>query len=505
MREVFKIDKNSKILIYGAVANGQKICNAFKGEGYNIVGFIDKRACEIKQVFGLPIWTLENIPKFKEVVVIITIKNVFEHCKIVRDLIDKGIHNIIYCPKVSKSIYDNESIKKMSSIYNKIINLKDEVNKKEITQLNLNFIPKTKEITLYEFKDYGLINKIENDMLIAYIPVEMIYTAQKIDEFDYNWEEKNILTLPHISLFEYFDGKNSLYKNQYMDFCIYTAKLNNINITEMWKENIIKSRHIVYTEMCKSLEMDNEFFINNAQVAVWNREYKYFNLNGGRHRVSFLCEKNYEVVPLKINAKYYNTYLNYEKLNNVINFIIKNKIDLVNTPIPHPYFYRFPARKTRYLNLIINTITRFISRNMLKEFGKIEFKNLSFLHIGYDDGALKRHFSKMGCDVIGYGECGEFESLLNNLFYVDNINYLHYDELKSYDIVYIGEEGTFIDDDLLKNILKNSQKYIFIESNKDDFTNIKRKVLSLQSECKYFVLKEFYTHNSNIELGVVLI
>lgn len=502
MKNKFKINKKSKLLIYGAVANGQKLCNIFVNEGYTVIGFIDKRAHEIKQTLGLPVWTVENIPISEEVVVIITIKNVFEHCKIVKELTIKGIYNIIYCPQSLQNIISNNvEYEKIKSIYNKIINLKDIDNSIEIKDIGL--IPKTYDIKLYKFKDYAIIDDNIDNMLIVNLPIEMIYTAQKKNGFCYNWAEKNILTLPHISLFEYFDGKNSTYKDQYMDFCIYTAELNNITITESWKENILNSRNIVYSEMCKSLELNSDFFIKNAQIAIWNNEYGYFNLNGGRHRASFFCEKNYEFMPLKVNMMDYDSYLNYRKLDDVINFIIDNNINEVYSPVSHPYFYRFPCKKKRYMNLIIKPITRFISNNMLNEFKKLDFHNLTFLHIGDDEGAIKRHFSKMGCNTIGYGKCTDFESLLNDLFYSRNIDYVSFGDLKTYDFVYINEEHKILEDKLINYILNNTNKYIFIEFNRYDYNCIKQRMLSLNKNYRYLMLNQFYFDNHSRELGVV--
>ena len=52
--------KGRKILIYGAASYGKRIYKRFIANGYEVAGFIDKRADEIREFMGVKVINLES-------------------------------------------------------------------------------------------------------------------------------------------------------------------------------------------------------------------------------------------------------------------------------------------------------------------------------------------------------------------------------------------------------------------------------------------------------------
>ena len=72
-----------KLILYGASSIGRLAKQTVEELGYNVVGFIDKRADEISSYMGLPVWKLEDVPtECKDAAIFVSVKNVFEHEKI---------------------------------------------------------------------------------------------------------------------------------------------------------------------------------------------------------------------------------------------------------------------------------------------------------------------------------------------------------------------------------------------------------------------------------------
>ena len=88
--------------------------------------------------------------------------------------------------------------------------------------------------------------------------------------------------------------------NLYVNFCAYGARGSGVKMTEGWKKNLVENRLTVLSSMKRSLEEDADFFIRNAPEALYNEEYNYFNLNGGRHRAALFVFENYYKMPVMI-------------------------------------------------------------------------------------------------------------------------------------------------------------------------------------------------------------
>jgi FlaA1/EpsC-like NDP-sugar epimerase len=127
MCKIFSWDKNTEVIIYGAATQGGLVYNNIADQ-CNVIGFFDKRSAEIKNYLGLPVYLSDtnvfSFEKKKQLLVIVAIRNIFEHGSLVNVLVILGYENILFKP-ADNSIYKNDNIESqtfLSSLYDKVSN-----------------------------------------------------------------------------------------------------------------------------------------------------------------------------------------------------------------------------------------------------------------------------------------------------------------------------------------------------------------------------------------------
>ncbi len=425
---LFIIDKQTNIVLYGASAMGLLAYNSLKRiNGYNVIGFIDLRADEIKSQVGLPVWDIHSVPfnenEKKNILIVVSVKNVFDHNNIVGKLIDLGFENFIFKPldNINDATYNS-----INYNYNCIFN-DENVNLK----YNLKNINKIFNSNNFDFKDYALIYK-ENDHIVANIPLASIYCSPKQYKDEKSYLNKKPITCLYalINLYELWNGINGNIED-YLNFCI-SGAINTGNIlggeikqTDSWKLNILRSRLMVYENMQNMLALDHDFFIKNCPTAYFADDL--IMMNSGKNRAIFLLTKKIKYMPLCLSKDDYNRYLNMTALKRLFEYINSHKNIRIKTPIPHPYFYRinmnceYPAF---YETVVYSTI------KFLSEYYNIAYSDsaqcLDIIDFLDDNGALARCLVKVFKSVtkfIEHTEFIEYHSLLDELLFTTELQY----------------------------------------------------------------------------------
>ena len=400
--ESFVFSSRSGIILYGASSIGHLMFEKLSSAGYKIAGFIDKRAEEIKEYMGVPVWTVSSVPKEikagDDTVVFVAVKNVFEHQTIAALLTENGFHNIIYKPY--NSIINNSSDydRKMSAVYEQVFDgkLDGEI-----------LVDATLQIAGSYDTDYGISQK-ENGYVTALIPVDFIYTNDYRNTEMEKWGNINILAFfTHLRFYGFLQGDMEAGYSDYLnEYCIYTAMLDGkIKITEDWKSNVLHNRAQIYDEMCRALMMDHEFFFRVPPQAVWN-ERGYFNLTSGKHRATFLAAKGQYLIPLQVTERDYTVFLNMDVFKAAQKYLAKGYRG--NGYVPHPYCYRISGISYTYYGLI-SAIVRVLAERSYKENGRIRFDKLTILEDTGDNGVLGAFFARMGSRVLRYCGTGDKE------------------------------------------------------------------------------------------------
>lgn len=394
MDQTFLFSKESKIILYGAASIGHIMFLGLSEAGYQVIGFIDKRAEEIKEYLGRPVWLLTDVPgdikNNPDTVVFVSVKNVFEHQTVAEQLTENGFYRIVYKPYHILIDDATEKDKRMDMAYEQIF----QGHPKEGIRIDVS----EKTGAEYE-KDYAVCRQGHADT-VALIPVDFIYTNDYHNTEMEKWGNVNILALfTHLQFFRFLQGDiradESFYLNEY---CVFTAKLNGqIKITDAWKKNVLRNRAQIYEEMSRALLMDREFFFRSPPQAVWNPK-GYFNLTSGKHRTAFLVSRQFYKIPLKVTNQDYEAFLNKNCLQDVKKQILTKPACEIF--VPHPYFYRTAGILDTYHYGVLSAIIGILSEKLYRIYERMPFEKLTILDETGDHGIFAAYFSRMGSRVI---------------------------------------------------------------------------------------------------------
>lgn len=406
----------SDFIIYGAASIGDIVRDRLEAHHLNLLGYIDKRAHEIKQYNQLPVWNLENIPQqhiADGVTVFIGVKNVFEHESIARALAKTGFTRIIYKPYNVLLGQESKEETIISQIYDDFFNPDS-----EIISVDLPLYPVNNEADLH---DYAVLEE-SAEYITAYIPAEFICTNHYTTGGMVKWGDINILSLfTHVEFFRYLDHKAGASPGDYLkEYCEYTAALQGkIEITDAWRSNVIRNRTQIYERMQDNLNLDFAFFVRNAPEAVWSSEKHVFNLTSGKHRSAFFAAKEMKYIPIRMKKKDYEAFYHREAAERV-GYLLSGVER--NIMIPHPCFYRDDRVGDRGDYAFILWFARYYGKQMFYRQGRVSFQQIRIVDNSDDIGYFARFASRLGCEVYRKDNLSELEDGLNQLFYA-NIYY----------------------------------------------------------------------------------
>ena len=114
------ISNNTQFYLYGYVHIAKTVGTALEKAGFQVKGYIDKRANDLKSITDRPVYSMDNteeLPK-QESVVIICLRNMVSHEAIAEALNQRGFKYILYLPTALHIKPHYEKI--IRTIYNKI-------------------------------------------------------------------------------------------------------------------------------------------------------------------------------------------------------------------------------------------------------------------------------------------------------------------------------------------------------------------------------------------------
>ena len=411
--EKYKI-RDKRILIYGAGSIGKVVSGIFHKAGIDIDSYVDQRAGIIKENDNKRVLHMdevkEKIQEKDDYVIIITIRNVFEHSSLAKQFYREGFKNIIYKPITILRGNSNDIQNSINDAYE---------------QITAKFVIPKGEIACYEKEemgicDFGLYEESEDEVLVK-MPAELLFSNTNPKAFI--WSCQNFYSnYIAVDLYEAFcnasNGSVEEVLKRYIErFALPGAKVMGVNTDGTWKELLIDSRQKVYYEMEYKLWMDYSFFIQNC-VKVGCRKGKGFELvSSGKNRVSFLIAKGFRYIPVKMKKSDYQSYLNMEVVEKVI-FYLNQINDKIFAPIPHPYFYKIPVAAPDYAAECVKPIARFLSEQIYLENKKFNFDRHQLAICINDEGYMSRYFSMLGYDVARVvTDNQKLCELIDNIFY----------------------------------------------------------------------------------------
>lgn len=405
----FCFNKASKIILYGAAYLGKLFFDTLSSQGFQIEAFVDARANEISKMKGRPVYSLDELSKQyngENIIIVVAVKNVFEHSKIASSLVEKGFNKIVYKPY--------EVIKGKGSLeQERISDLFDVIQDNKI--ITETYVDVTQRKPYLSTSSKYLISEDDTEVIV-YLPTNCIF-QDRIKDNDIA-DICSLYLYPHIQFFEFLQGKLDAKPSAYIEYCRNAARrVGDFETTQLWEQNVVRNRTLIFEEMSNSFLIDREFFVRSAPKVEWNKQ-GYFNLNSGKHRTTFLISKGVTSIPVRMSKKDYECWVNKDCAELSFNKIAEEVHELI-APIEHPYFYEYPcAGRSFFENLVYQ---------MAKQFCALWYTspNINFMHNKKfyidvkDNGYLSRHFRRLGCCVYNANK-GDYSDILETLFGIEN-------------------------------------------------------------------------------------
>lgn len=469
-KDSFRLSEK-RIVLYGAASIGLLSKECFEQAGYQIDGFVDKRNDELDSFLGKPVWGIKDtfLDGFKknDYVIFVSVKNVFDHTNIANNLLENGYHNIIYRPLAAINGVGNERQNALYRVY-------DYIESKEFEKIGL--IPQTIEFDRVEARNSGLMQDGE-ETVVCLVSMDMLFTDRKVEESP--WFNKPVLAeLPHIDFFRYVAGEPGYTYKRYMKFCEDSARnTNQIKITEGWRKNVIKNRSSVYSHMTEAMELNGDFFINNAANAIWNHDEGVFNLNSGKHRAAFFASKRRKYIPLRMTKKMYRDYINESAVKKLEDFFRKKGVTEISYPIPHPFYYEYPCENREFYYGFLYCVIYEMATKLYDKNGKINFQELNVLSLLHDGGFVERFLIKSGCRVLT-------EIYSNEICVMKCLDRLLFSRVL---------------DSLNKDFTNEKFEYAFFDvSEKENLCEIRRIIETIKPDICYLILREKCSLRQNV-------
>lgn len=435
----FTINANLDYVIYGAGGDCYHLISTLQTANYNINGIIDKRAASLKEIQGIPVFNLEEYKceNIANTVFVVTIKNVFEHVNIVRALLEKGYYNVIYKPfPILQGNHDKEW-DSINWAYDQLV-----VERKVPEDLNRNiYISRMDHLMVY--MDELSIEK-DGENILCWVPVELVFNYDRDDTYG---QIPMAAYYPLINMYRYLIGNLNdmnweIVKKDFWLYGIEWANKVNSDFTEELKQSMLHSRIGVFNEMQKKSEMDYNFFIRNAVSANSGDNLQFYLSTSGRNRVAFLIAKGYRFIPINMNQRDYQRWLNEIQFKKLKNYLEKNRIEKFFTTIPHPllqsyevYALDYPRifcmqvlleiyRLMHWHSTIKNNDNPLISKRKYEELRE-EIKIFTNIE---DEGTVSRlvAMGQINCyRLISDGKQRKISELIDKLMFIENSPYLH--------------------------------------------------------------------------------
>lgn len=430
--ESFYTLEKKDIVLYGAATMGCIYYEKIYKIGFNIIGFIDQRGKEIKEIYGLPVFSLENAEFSKDVVIFIAVKNVFEHTKIANELVEKGYTNIIFRPYnclIGQGTDEEKQINKMYDLF----------SEGKICEYHFKYIiPKVKILFAPKLKNDAIL-KEQDDYLTILIPITLLFTDKKIGSDGKESNEIPILLLkPHIEFVKCVLGVGDYNVQSYLAYCEEAAKkIDRFKVTPAWRANVIRNRAEVFNNMNHLYNVNKQYFVNNAPFVQWN-EKGYFNLCSGKHRSTFLMTKGDNYIPVKMLKNDYLKWTREREIQKIQTYINSIGINYIQAPVENPFFYNLSCPNEQFFYELIRGIAQYLS-DFYYVNSSINIMEGKKIFISMEDGGFcKRFFRRCGCKVYCNSKKDNFYDLINGLF--EEKLYIE-EKYALYDVAIIYEEN----------------------------------------------------------------
>lgn len=434
------VDPQTSFLIYGTGGDGIHTLRTLSEAGVNVIGFLDKRAAEMDNFKGLPVYTAESAATHDhllDAVVVVTVKNVFIHSEIAELLRNLGFHKAIFKPLGLLKGGGSDAERLVDGIYDELVALR----RWPQGSSPLPDIPKRDKL---RFEDRLAISKTDVSVNV-WIPSELVFNYRRQDVVFSNCNMP--LFFPLVGLYRGLLAQPDIHFDWTDAFLVYSSDWlarNDLAMTDGQRHSLLQSRVAVFQEMERLFEVDLDFFRRNAPVVEMSSAGHFNVTASGRNRIAFLLARGFRFLPLTVPIADYDAWLAPERVRSLMEYLWREETLHLFAPIPHPLFADVPSAFVDYARLFLIPVAerllrgcyeKYIQRkNGLRLFAdapvKAEIATRGIACLLRDGGAAARYFSSLGypvtrlIDAQWRGE-QELTECIDRLFGFDIAHHLH--------------------------------------------------------------------------------
>lgn len=437
------LDKNTKIVIYGAGDVGCECCNALLREGYWVVAGLDKKKRGNGILPGVEVFGLYDSIGYEksEICVIICLSNGMLHKSVAYDLYKIGYMYIVFLP--IEFCLDDKVKSKITEQYNRV--LKANLMKREN-------VVKFDEFFNNSFSAaQSIIKKLRDDYIIL-CPLELLFTevwvgdGLKINTIALYKDRPIIVNDPRECLFDYLGGKSGNAE------AFFLSKKNNLTYEQ--KKELIKERQRLFSIFEHEYNKQSEFFVEGAPYAEWNQN-GYWNLVNGHHRTMFLLYKGHSFFPIRVKKVDFKKWINKKQKILLEEYVFNHSINSFWAPLPNPGFVNFPAKYRKEAHILLKAI--------LSTCDLTNIKNVKVIDMLDDEGYFARIFARMGADSFFHNTSStqlELARLCSEVLYQQVTVMSKCDTLNEFKIIFCKEKDYYRK---INKKISNCHIYIFGE------------------------------------------
>ena len=290
MREqVYTVTADDPVVIYGAGERGQSIAKNMSEKGYNVIGYIDRRATQSEMCGCLPVWSCEP-ENIRDYVLVISLQDGMKHREVAEYYFRRGITKIMMLPmNLQISICQRRLYRESYfAVVNGCID--------ELLQIPLYSSGQIKRPLIIDWKEATVA---------FWCPIKHIYMRRSITSSFH--DRLPMSELPYHMIKEYYDLMLFLDGDETINISAYLSWQSAITSEE--QEIFLRNRREWFALCNEALKYDMGFFTDAPSYGVWDTGG--FVLPDGNHRSSFLAYRGYRKVPIYVSEKDFIKYLGY--------------------------------------------------------------------------------------------------------------------------------------------------------------------------------------------------
>lgn len=431
------LNHTRNFVIYGAGYRGRIACNFLKERGQRVLFFLDRQAVSLKEYDGIPIYSPNKKElhdyNLSEMIIYIAVANCFEHKNIVQScLLPLGFRYIIY----KREILRGEDLYIVNKIYDLI---QDKLPFEEYS------VPRATLEDSDQMCDCSFISK-KGKIYNVFIPVDIIscnflypiYVTLKLFEYFRNGKSFGFSDYIKFTKLDTIITRSNKFKSRYLEKGRLYLKPEDLQYIKEKTDDlpdihrILSSRQNLYERHTEVINYGDDHFLKHTTLIEDPLYRGAFYPSDGLHRLAFQMHYGKRFVPYSICENLYQEWLNNDLLKSVLTYFRHHKLHSSLTPIPHPYFLRFPSRFENTYKTRLESIREFLCFQGYSVAGK------RVLDLAAGIGHFAQGFWRMDALVHALPSPHEdLMKLLNKLLHCDGINILTKEvaETQQFDVV----------------------------------------------------------------------